>query len=286
MKRLFVLLFVILSVSGCSTIKSMLGMNYSNQQRSQSSVVEFLYPNKRGNIVVQPKVPDLNVPLRVGIAFVPEACGTFYRHDLNEELKNSLLKRVSARFEEKGFIEAVKVIPSTYLRRKGSFNNLRDIKRQFNVDIMVLLSYDQVQYTEQTALSLVYYWTVVGRYVFEGEKNDTVTLINSAVYDIDSEELLFSSSGDSKVNSSAASAFISEELRLNSQKGFDHGIDDLIENIDKDLVVFKNKIKANTVAVNVHYRGAIGMFEVTILLFVMFVGMGFRLRNSKYQRKI
>ncbi len=256
-------------LTGCSTIQSMLGLNYSNQQRSQSSLVEYLYPNNRGVIQIEPKVPDLNVPIRVGIAFVPEACGTFYRHDLNEDLKSSLLKRVSAQFENREFIEKIEVLPSTYLRRKGSFTNLREIKKQFNVDVVVLLAYDQVQYTERTGLSIVYYWSVVGRYIFEGDKNDSITLINAAVYDIASEELLFNSDGKSKVNSKAASAFLAEELRLNSQKGFELAIDDLISNLNIDLDAFREKIKRKEVAVNVHYRSGGGSAGIPLLLLML-----------------
>lgn len=274
MKKILISIIVLLSLSGCSTFQSMLGLNYNDQQRSRSSLVDFLYPNSRGAIQIQPKIPQLSLPLRVGIAFVPDSCGTFMRHDLNETLKNKLLTKISTQFENKEIIDVVKVVPATYLRRKGSFNNLSDIKKQLNVDIMVLLSYDQVQYTERTGISLIYYWTVVGRYIFEGEKNDTVTLINAAVYDIDSQELLFSSSGNSKVKSSAASAFISEELRLNSQKGFDLSIDDLALNTDKALEQFKQKVKAKKVAVNVHYRSGSGSlgWMTALFLFVLVAG--------------
>jgi len=280
MNRIVFFTIAVIMLSGCSTIKSMLGVNYNDQQRSRSSLVDFLYPNTRGEVKIKPKIPNLNIPLRVGISFVPDSCGSYMRHDLNEDLKNSLLKKVSAKFENKDIIDYVKVIPATYLRRKGSFNNLRDIKRQFNVDIMVLLSYDQVQYTEKTGLSLIYHWTILGRYIFEGEKNDTVTIVNSAVYDIDSEELLFGSSGKSKVRSNAASAFISEELRLNSQKGFDLAITNLIIKIDNDLERFKRKIKAKTVAVNVHYRSGGGTLSLAFASFVI-VLMVIR-RRTKY----
>ncbi len=276
MKKSISIILATFLISGCSTFQSMLGINYSSQQHSQSSIVEYLYPNNRGAIEIEPKVPNLSVPLRVGIAFVPEGCGTFYRHDLNEELKNSLLKRVSAQFENKSIIEKVEVIPSTYLRRRGSFTNLRDIKKQFGIDIMVLVSYDQVQYTEKTGLSVIYYWTIVGRYIIEGEKNDTITLVNSAVYDINSEELLFKSRGNSTVKSEAASAFMSEELRLNSQKGFENAIDDLIFDLDRDLVQFKEKVKRKEVAINVHYRsgggGTIGgPFLILALLSLFYI---------------
>lgn len=273
MKNLLIGAILILTMSGCSTLQSMMGLNYNDQQRSRSSLVDYLYPNSRGAIAIKPKIPSLSIPLRVGIAFVPDSCGTFLRHDLNETLKNKLLTKISSKFESKEIIDQVKVIPATYLRRKGSFNNLRDIKKQLDVDIIVLLSYDQVQYTERTAVSLIYYWTVVGRYIFEGEKNDTVTLVNAAVYDIDSEELLFSSNGNSKVRSRAASAFISEELRVNSQKGFDIAIDNLIVKTDIELERFRQKVKAKTVAVKVHYRSGGGSFGWFVgLLLILVVG--------------
>ena len=283
MRKFFLLIFTTFVLSGCSTIQSMLGINYSNQQRSQSSIVEYLYPNNRGTINIEPRIPYLSVPLRVGIAFVPEGCGTFFRHDLNEELKTSLLKRVSAQFENKPIIEKVEVIPSTFLRRKGSFTNLRDIKRQFDIDIMVLVSYDQVQYTEKTGLSIIYYWTVVGRYIIEGEKNDTVTLINSAIYDIDSEELLFKSDGKSTIKSKAASAFMSEELRLNSQEGFEDAIDDLIFDLDNNLAQFKEKIKREEVAVNVSYRsGGGGAMSVPLIILILLTSLLLRRRKNGY----
>ncbi len=276
--KILLMSMMILMLSGCSTLQSMLGINYNDQQRSRSSLVDYLYPNSRGSIAIKPKIPKLSIPLRVGVAFVPDSCGTFMRHDLNETLKNKLLSKISSKFESKEIINKVKVIPATYLRRKGSFNNLHDIKKQLNVDIILLLSYDQVQYTERTGVSLIYYWTVVGRYIFEGEKNDTVTLINAAVYDIDSEELLFSSSGNSKVRSRAASAFISEELRVNSQKGFDIAIDNLIVKTDLELERFKQKVKSKTVAVNVHYRsggGAFGWFVGLLFLILVSTRLGF-----------
>ena len=101
MCKSFLLIVLVSLVSGCSTIQSMLGINYSNQQRSVSSVVDYLYPNKRGEINIEAKIPELIIPLKVGIAFVPDSCGSFRRHDLNEELKRDLLGKVADRFNEK-----------------------------------------------------------------------------------------------------------------------------------------------------------------------------------------
>jgi len=273
----FILLIIsVFLISGCSTIQSMFGINYSAQQRSVSSVVEYLYPNKTGEINIETKIPELLLPLNVGIAFVPDNCGSFRRHDLNEELKRKLLGNIADRFGEKDMINKVEIIPSGHLKRRGSFTNLRKIKKELDIDIVVLLSYDQVQYTERNAVSLVYHWSIVGRYVFKGDKNDTITMMEAAVYDIGSEELLFRSEATSNVKGNSASAFISEELRVRSQKGFALAVDDLSKMLEWDLYGFKQKVKSKQVEVKVSYRrsgggggGGLGVAFTIFLLLVM-----------------
>ena len=48
---------------------------------------------------------------------------------------------------------------------------------------MVLVSYDQTQFTEATRASWTYL-TVIGPLLIEGEKNDTRTVMDAVVYDI------------------------------------------------------------------------------------------------------
>lgn len=287
MCKSFLLIVLVSLVSGCSTIQSMLGINYSNQQRSVSSVVDYLYPNKRGEINIEAKIPELIIPLKVGIAFVPDSCGSFRRHDLNEELKRDLLGKVADRFNEKEIISKVEVIPSGLLKRKGSFANLRQIKKELDIDIVVLLSYDQVQYTERNIMSFAYHWSIVGRYVFKGEKNDTITLMNAAVYDIASEELLFRSEATSNVKGNSASAFVAEELRTRSQKGFKLASEELAKILDWDLYGFKQKIKNNQVEVKVTYRRSGGGGSLDVILIALFsLAFGLRHFSNKRHRSI
>ncbi len=284
MSRLVLLIISVSLISGCSTIQSMFGINYSAQQRSVSSVVEYLYPNKRGEINIETKIPELLLPLNVGIAFVPDNCGSFRRHDLNEELKRKLLGNIADRFNEKDMINKVEIIPSGHLKRRGSFANLRKIKKELDIDIVVLLSYDQVQYTERNAVSLVYHWSIVGRYVFKGDKNDTITMMEAAVYDIDSEELLFRSEATSNVKGNSASAFISEELRVRSQKGFALAVDDLSKMLEWDLYGFKQKIKKKQVKVKVSYRSSGGGGGSGLSFAILFL-LAMGLRHSKARAK-
>ena len=55
-----ILIFVV-SVISCA----------GQQTRAKSSVVDYLYP-KSSTTIIQPSIPTLNLPLKVGIAFVPE----------------------------------------------------------------------------------------------------------------------------------------------------------------------------------------------------------------------
>jgi len=50
------------------------GCSMGMQNRHSSSVVNYLYPNNQ-NVVDQPATPVLSLPLKVGVAFVPEESG-------------------------------------------------------------------------------------------------------------------------------------------------------------------------------------------------------------------
>ncbi|WP_372882098.1 hypothetical protein [Psychromonas sp.] len=97
-KTLFcsVLIFVFLQIS-CT----------SQQSRSTSSVVDFLYPTEL-NTVIQPSIPTLNLPLKVGIAFVPEQSGA----GLTSVSKTELLEKVASSFKALSFVSDIEVIPA------------------------------------------------------------------------------------------------------------------------------------------------------------------------------
>lgn len=252
-----------------------------NQSRSYSSIAAFLYPAKTqssADIEEKPSVPNLNIPMKVGIAFVPESCGTYKRFNIDENLKTELMESIAQEFKKREFINKIEIIPSSYLQRKGSFSNLEKVKKIFDVDVVVLLSYDQVQYTDQSFLSLVYYYTVVGRYVFNGDQNDTVTLIDATVYDIKSKKLLFRAPGNSQIKGDAKRAYLNEELRKDSHEGFKVATLSTISNLDKELENFRRKIREKKAEVKITYsRGYSGggynniVSVVTMLLLLGFI---------------
>jgi rhombotail lipoprotein len=208
------------------------------EHHNAASVVDFLYPDVK-DPVITPGIPVLKLPLRVGIAFVP---GVSYGSALTEQRKMDLMKQVATRFKNYPFIKDIELIPSAYLRNKGGFSNLEQIRTMYGVDVVALVSYDQVQFTDQGLLSLTY-WTIVGAYVVPGEKNDTQTLLDTVVVDISSKKMLFRAPGMDHVKGNSTPINLSEQLRIDSEASFGKAAAQMIENLDQQLAVFKDKVK-------------------------------------------
>ena len=211
-----------------------------------SSVVAYLYPDQ-ANPLPPTSIPVLRLPLRVGIAFVPTGSAKsagYYVADngVSEQQKSLLLERVAAEFRGRDYIQSIEIVPSTYLRAGGGFDNLNQVRSLLGVDVIALVAYDQVQFTNTNFLSLSY-WTIVGAYIFQGNKNDTQTMMEAAVYDIPSRHLLFRAPGASRVEAGAAAVYVQQRLRADSAAGFDTATTELIANLKLQLEAFRERAK-------------------------------------------
>jgi rhombotail lipoprotein len=227
-------IFLMFSLIGCAEFYG------KRQSRYTSSVVKYLYSGKE--VVEVPTIPHLSVPLYVGVAFVPESGRGLSTNRLSEKEKMDLMVRISSKFRKLPFVKDIELIPSAYLRHGGGFTNLDQIKTMYGIDVIALLSYDQVQHTDEGMLSLSY-WTIVGAYIIKGEKNDTSTMFDAAVYDIPSRKMLFRAPGISHIEASSTLVNLSEQLRVDSSEGFRLAADDLVVNLQGELNRFKDKVK-------------------------------------------
>ncbi|MDW7645076.1 MAG: rhombotarget lipoprotein [Desulfuromonadales bacterium] len=123
----------------------------------------------------------------------------------------------------------------------------------YGIDVIALLSYDQVQHTDEGLLSLSY-WTLVGAYLVKGEKNDTSTMLDAAVYDIPSRKMLFRAPGLSHVEGTATPVNLSEQLRTDSLLGFERASEDLIVNLRQQLELFQEKVRSSPEEVKIVHR--------------------------------
>jgi rhombotail lipoprotein len=204
------------------------------------SVVDYLYPDAREAPNLQPSVTRLRLPVRVGIAFVPGGAASG-PSDLERQ---QLLERVKGAFTQYDFIGSIEVIPSTYLRPRGGFDNLDQAARMFNVDVMVLVSYDQIRFNDVNRLAVLY-WTVVGAYIIKGDRYDVETLLDAAVFDVHSRKLLFRAPGASQVKGSSTLAGYSRDVRDAQNGGYGQAVEQLIPNLQTQLAGFRERVKSD-----------------------------------------
>lgn len=273
LSRLLWVVVIALGVTAC------VGIRGPRKSERSSSVVDFLYPNQAQPLIT-PGIPVLRLPLRVGLAFVPTRGGYTWAGDFSEAQKNQLLERVADAFRAEKFIGSLEVIPSTYLRAGGGFDNLDRLRGLMGLDVVVLVAYDQVQFTDQNKLSLAY-WTIVGAYLFKGNKNDTDTLLEAVVYDIPSRKLLFRAPGANRMKATSTGIEAGENLRRDSAASFDQAADDLIANLHTELAAFRERAKQAPDEVRIEHRagytggGALSGWLAGVLLLL---GLG-RLRR-------
>lgn len=208
-----------------------------------NSALDFLYPQGVTTAAPAGEVV-LKLPLRVGLAFAPSR--GYQRDPITEEQKQKLLGRVAAAFKENKAISHLEVVPTTYLQPAGGFANLDQIRKSLGLDLMVLVSYDQAQFTESTRASWTYL-TVVGPLLIEGEKNDTRTVMDAVVYDIDSEALLFRAAGESTVNGHSSPLNVDRKRRIYAAEGFEQATESLIGNLHTALARFDEQARNGTV---------------------------------------
>lgn len=234
MSRLFpALLGALLLALGCTTPET---------TTRRSSLMDYLYPKEKAAPAPNPTGARLRLPLKLGIAFVPGGTASWRVQNLlapGEE--KPLLDVVKRSFKDRPWVGEIKLIPSAYLRAGGGFDNLDQVARMYGVDVVALVSVDQIQYTDPKWYSFTYL-SIVGAYVLPGDANDTRTLIDAAVYDVPTRTFLLRAPGQSEVKGSSTWAHREVQLRAHSQKGLELAMADLSKNLDAEVAAFKAEV--------------------------------------------
>lgn len=272
MKRLGLFL-VVLSLAACTGL-----FGYGGRQGVSSSLVDYLYPGGEEPPKQEGVIPHLQLPLTVGLAFVPSR--SQHTQVLSEAQRITLLNDVKAAFSDRDFIREIIVIPDAYMRSGRGFTALEQTARLYNLDVMALVSYDQITHTAERRSALLY-WTIVGAYYVKGNKNDVQTFVDTAVFDVASRKLLFRAPGTNETRSSSTLVDIERDVRIAQQKGFELAMADMTVNLDKELSVFKDRIKEDR-SVRVSRAGDEGggaAVDAGFLLLLALAGVGGLLRR-------
>jgi rhombotail lipoprotein len=233
---LLALTAIALVASACASLEP------DTKQRQVASVLSYLYPGTEQNPAASTGVAELKVPFRVGVAFVPDHTDARFRLPESDRLK--LAGEVRSAFAAFPFIREMVVIPSSYLEPAGGFANLDRISTLLDLDVVALVSFDQVQNSGATGWSFLN-WTGIGAYVINGDRYDILTAVDTAVFDIKSRRLLMRASGVSNTKGTATMVGFSERAREARTRSFDDAIQQMIGNLQTELKAFRARAPAD-----------------------------------------
>jgi len=265
------------ALSGCAVIgHAFCAPGCQTQAHNSSSLVTFLYPDG-GTPPPQNAIPELHVPLRVGLAFLPSQ-NSNGATSLDAAQKETLLERIRQRFMSRPFVSEIVVIPDYYLTTARGFAGLDGVQRLYNIDLMALVSYDQVTHTDDNDLSLGYL-TIVGAYVLRGSSHDTATLVDLAVVDPATRSLVLRAGGVSTSHGNSTLVNVDRATREASANGFDAATDQMIGNFETALTAFQSDVRSGKANVRVVARsnangksgggGAVDLIDLIALLLLV-----------------
>jgi rhombotail lipoprotein len=223
--------------------------NCGSQTRASSSLVDFLYPEGAAPPAAN-SIPELRVPLRVGLAFLPEGGKA---RGLPAARQQELLERMRERFRTRKFVQEIVIIPEYYLTNARGFAGLEGVQRLYNVDVMALVSYDQITHFDDNRLSLGYL-TIVGAYVLKGSRYDATTLVDLAVVDPATRSLVLRAGGVDSRRANTTLVDQQVEARGAALDSFDAATDQLMVHFDQALTQFEADVRAGKANVRVASR--------------------------------
>ncbi|MDJ0794650.1 MAG: rhombotarget lipoprotein [Woeseiaceae bacterium] len=273
MSQKFVLILALftLFLSGCSALWNLSG---GHRQGASSSLVDYLYPDGQVPPAVSQTIPHLELPLRVGIAFVP---GQSQHGTISEATRMQLLENVKGQFLDRAYIDHIEVIPDTYLRSSSGVTGMQQVARLYGVDVMALVSYDQVAVSEENPSGLLY-WTIVGSYFIKATSNEVQTFVDTAVFDINTARLLFRAPGADTMSDRSTLVEAGETVRKARDASFGAAMQQMSGNLAAELDQFEERVKSDSTVASTSWReghGGGGSFSVLALLGMLAARMAF-----------
>src|SRR5687767_3489277 len=264
----------VLMLSGCTALGALLGVadRPARQSHNSSSLVEFLYPGGRMP-PAENQIPELRVPLRVGLAFLPTQSGA----GPTAVQRDELLEHIRQRFADRKFVTEIVTIPDYYLRTNRGFAALQGVQRLYSVDVVALVSHDQITHMDENEWSLGYL-TIVGAYVLKGSHHDVATLVDLAVVDPVTQSLILRAGGTDTRNRNSTLVDQQRDARESSAASFDTATTQMIDNFDLALTKFEADVRAGKANIRVAKRdsggrggggGSFGPLALGMLLVVL-----------------
>ena len=146
---------------------------------------------------------------------------------------------------------------------------MQQVARLYGVDVMALVSYDQVSTVEDNTASVLY-WTIVGAYFIKGTESEIQTFVDTAVFDVRTARLLFRAPGINKENRKSTAVGLIEAQRKTSEASISAAVAHMNTNLAFELDRFRERIEEDPQVATVTYAegwggGSFGWLLLVIL---------------------
>ena len=134
---------------------------------------------------------------------------------------------------------------------------MQQVARLYGVDVMALVSYDQVAVSEENPSSFLY-WTIVGSYFVKGTSNEVQTFVDTAVFDVTTAKLLFRAPGVDSMSDRSTLVGSAETVREARDESFGRAIGGMSLALAVELDLFAERVKNRPDYVQVAWRPGYG----------------------------
>ena len=144
-----------------------------------------------------------------------------------------------------------------YLRTHRGFGGLQGVQRLYSVDVMALVSYDQITHMDENEWSFGYL-TIVGAYVLKGSHHDVATLVDLTVVDPVTQSLILRAGGTDSRTRNTTLIDEEREARESGVASFGSATAQMIDNFDAALTKFEGDVRAGKANIRVARRESNG----------------------------
>jgi rhombotail lipoprotein len=268
--RLLAVAGLALALTGCGILSGNECLFRCGEKRAASTpLVEFLYGQQR--VPSRDATVTLQLPIRVGLAFLPSRTGNPDVGPTPKE-RERILGAIRSSFSDLPYVSEIVPVPSYYfdMSRADGMRQLEQLARLQRLDLMALISYDQRTQVSENRRSFAYL-TIVGALVVKGNHNETQTIIDLAVVEPVGRSLVLRSGGISSTANTVTAIDQPGKLRKQQRVGFDQATDALIANFRTELAAFESRVRAGTADVKVvrQPRGGGGGGSLDLMLLAL-----------------
>ncbi len=234
MPRFVSAVLLIISLSGCAGMVSL-----DSRSSNTSSLMDYLFPHAAEPAALQQSLPRVELPAAVGIAFVPSRNMPLA---LSAAEQARLLDGVREAFIAQAFVDRIEIIPQAHLRPGGGFADLELVAALHGVDIVALVSFDQLRQTSETARSMLY-WTVIGAYTVSASRNEMITFVDTSVIHVPSRNLLLRAAGQDRRAHRSTLVNVGRVQSELSLEGFEAATVNMTDQLDRAVQDFDRRVR-------------------------------------------